>query len=71
MKLTWIAIFMISSSAFAQNTPCAKKQILAAKQQLASVLRISVNNVKLVKYENGAWSEAMANNYGSDNVSYQ
>lgn len=68
MKFLFLTIAtLFSFSVFAQ-TKCEIKQIKAAKAQLASVLQIPAKNIKLVKYEHGAWSEAMGNNSGSDDV---
>ncbi len=69
MKLILVALVALgTSSAFAQNSPRARKQIAAAKIKHAAVLKTSVSNVKLVKYEGGGWSEAMSNNSGYDLV---
>ena len=69
MKFTLVLLVaFISSSTFAQTSPCAKKQIAAAKSKHAVAVRTLVTNIKLVKYEAGGWSEAMSNNSGYDLV---
>ncbi|MGE0632459.1 MAG: hypothetical protein AB7O96_08635 [Pseudobdellovibrionaceae bacterium] len=58
---------VLSSSAFAE-TNCSIKQSNAASYELAQKIGVPVQNVEVIGYEPGPWTEAMGENTGSDKI---
>lgn len=70
MKKTFlsIAMFLLISPAIAADNPCVIKQKNAASFTFAQELGVAVQDVEVIDFEYGMWTEAIGDNTGSDKV---
>lgn len=72
MKTMMFALVLsISASAYADLETCHTKQKNAASFSLSQELQISVQQVRVTKFEGGGWTKMLGNNWGYDFVTVQ